>query len=169
MLIAYSSTETSNVAMHFIGEHETFPGGIVPSGLPNDSVSVAIVDEADGRSRRGKRARSWCGACTFPSGTGAIRSERPAPTFRLPAPTRSGNAAPAMSARIRPDGCLEILGRKDRRVKVRGFRIELDEIEALLATHPSVARAAVVARPDHRGDPMLVAYLEMSAAARDAD
>ena len=67
--------------------------------------------------------------------------------------------------RLRPDGCLEHLGRKDRRVKVRGFRVELDEVEELLASHPSVLRAAVLVRTDRRGDSLLVAYLELKAGA----
>jgi amino acid adenylation domain-containing protein/non-ribosomal peptide synthase protein (TIGR01720 family) len=51
-------------------------------------------------------------------------------------------------ARLRPDDLLEYLGRVDRQVKVRGHRVELAEIEAVLAEHPSVAQAAVVASGD---------------------
>lgn len=45
----------------------------------------------------------------------------------------------------RPDGLLDFLGRRDRMVKTRGHRVELDEVEGTLATHPGVADAAVVA------------------------
>ena len=51
-------------------------------------------------------------------------------------------------ARRLPDGNLEFLGRLDHQVKVRGVRVEPGEIEAALAQHPAVARAAVVARAD---------------------
>ncbi|MDB4951688.1 MAG: non-ribosomal peptide synthetase [Gemmatimonadetes bacterium] len=57
------------------------------------------------------------------------------------------------------DGSLEYLGRIDNQVKVRGFRIEIGEIEAALAAHPSVADAAVVAREMGDGDRRLVAYV----------
>jgi natural product biosynthesis luciferase-like monooxygenase protein len=44
----------------------------------------------------------------------------------------------------RPDGLLELRGRADRQVKVRGFRVELEEVEAHLCEHPAVREAAVV-------------------------
>ncbi|HEX6882452.1 MAG TPA: amino acid adenylation domain-containing protein, partial [Planctomycetota bacterium] len=64
-------------------------------------------------------------------------------------------------ARWLPDGNLEYLGRADHQVKIRGYRIELEEIEAVLATHPAVREAVVVARRDEGAtrDPRLVAYV----------
>ncbi|WP_020519651.1 non-ribosomal peptide synthetase [Catelliglobosispora koreensis] len=47
--------------------------------------------------------------------------------------------------RQRPDGNLDFLGRTDSQIKIRGYRVELSEIEAVLAEHPSVGRAAVIA------------------------
>ncbi|HZC36458.1 MAG TPA: amino acid adenylation domain-containing protein [Chthoniobacterales bacterium] len=61
-------------------------------------------------------------------------------------------------ARWLPDGNLEFLGRADGQVKVRGFRVELGEVEAVLSQHPSVRDVAVTVKPDTAGLNRLVAY-----------
>ncbi|MFH0518037.1 amino acid adenylation domain-containing protein [Streptomyces sp. M41] len=60
--------------------------------------------------------------------------------------------------RYHPDGVLELLGREDRQVKIRGHRVEPAEVEAALLAHPAVKDAAVVAHPDASGGLRLAAY-----------
>jgi amino acid adenylation domain-containing protein len=80
----------------------------------------------------------------------------PCPSARL---YRSGDLA-----RRLPDGDLVYVGRIDHQVKIRGNRIELPAVEAVLSRHPAVREAAVLAQEGPAGEKRLVAYL----ATRDA-
>jgi amino acid adenylation domain-containing protein len=73
---------------------------------------------------------------------------RPAPVFALPAPGGAGGRAYRSGDLVRRVGDeLEFVGRADRQVKVRGLRVELEEIERMLMAHPAVRQAAVTLVP----------------------
>jgi amino acid adenylation domain-containing protein len=108
------------------------------------------------------------GYCNAPDLTAASFLPHPAsarPGARL---YRTGDLA-----RFRASGEIEFAGRRDQQVKVRGFRVELAEVESAMAAHPGVQEAvAVVRRPaadaggsGGAGDPRLVAYLVARGAA----
>jgi len=63
-------------------------------------------------------------------------------------------------ARHRADGTFELIGRADNMVKVRGFRVELGEVEQALAQHPSVAHAVCGTDTAPTGETRLIAYLQ---------
>jgi len=67
---------------------------------------------------------------------------------------RTGNLA-----RYLPDGNIELLGRIDEQIKIRGIWIELSRIQALLSRHPAVSSAVVVVRRDTSGTRHLIAYI----------
>jgi len=68
-------------------------------------------------------------------------------------------------ARYRADGEIELLGRRDRQVKLRGFRIELGEVEAALRACPGVDDTAVLVDAGAGGDPQLAAWVAAGPAA----
>ena len=61
--------------------------------------------------------------------------------------------------RLTAGGVLEYLGRMDNQVKIRGNRVELEEIEIALKAHPSVAECVVVCKQDTAGENRLLAYV----------
>ncbi len=68
------------------------------------------------------------------------------------------------------DGVIRFFGRADTQVKVRGFRVELTEIEGALESHPAIRQAVVVAKvPDGQADKILVAYFIADGAAPTAE
>ena len=61
--------------------------------------------------------------------------------------------------RMRPDGCLEYVGRKDSQLKIRGHTIQPEEVELALRRAPEIAQVAVLGVPDGQGDTRMVAYV----------
>ncbi|QXD14934.1 amino acid adenylation domain-containing protein [Rhodocaloribacter litoris] len=63
-------------------------------------------------------------------------------------------------------GCYLFVGRRDRMVKRRGYRVELGEIEAALYRHPAVTEAAVVALPDEQNGVLIKAFMNWTDEAK---
>ncbi|GAV12354.1 MupA/Atu3671 family FMN-dependent luciferase-like monooxygenase [Paenibacillus sp. NAIST15-1] len=71
--------------------------------------------------------------------------------------------------RYLPDGNIEIFGRRDDQLKVRGYRMEAGEIEAVLLRHDSIREAAVMVQEEESGEKTLVAYVTWKYAGNEAD
>ncbi|MEU3708482.1 non-ribosomal peptide synthetase [Streptomyces catenulae] len=70
-------------------------------------------------------------------------------------------------ARFAPDGSLDFLGRADNQVKIRGMRLEVEDVEAGLAEHPGVRHTCVVAKKNSAGGTYLVGYVIPAADHED--
>ncbi|MFC8145981.1 amino acid adenylation domain-containing protein [Streptomyces paradoxus] len=70
-------------------------------------------------------------------------------------------------ARFAPDGSLDFLGRADNQIKIRGMRLEIEDVEVGLAEHPRVRHTCVVARKNAAGGTYLIGYVIPAAGAED--
>ena len=158
-------TEASVAAQYFITADTQLSGSAVPVGRPADGMEILVLGE-DGREIGHEEV-----------GEIALRSRhlspgywrRPDLTAKAFPPTQNGNGVRMYRTgdlgRLRADGLLEYAGRKDFRIKIRGYTIEVAEVEAALLEVRGVKSAVAVAREDERGDQRLVAYLVPSGKA----
>ncbi|MGW0707122.1 non-ribosomal peptide synthetase [Streptomyces sp. NPDC002643] len=140
---AYGLTETSDDTNHEV-MHRAPEGDRVPLGRPIGNVRVYVVDEHLALVPLGAPGEIvFSGVCV---GRGYVNDpERTRPAFTTD-PYRPGERLyrSGDQGRWRPDGKLEFLGRRDTQVKVRGFRIEIGEVENALLRVDGVRDGAVV-------------------------
>jgi len=162
LLNVYGPTEGTGVAAsHSIrAEPAGYPGRSVPLGRPIPNARIYVLDGAGEPVPVGVAGELYIG------GAGVTRGyrNRAAQTAERFLPDPFGGEPGARLYRTGdlgrwlPDGTVEFMGRDDAQVKVRGFRVELGEIEARLAEHAAVHEAVVAAREVGPGDDRLVAY-----------
>jgi len=138
---------------------------VVPIGKPLANVQVYLLNEYQQPVAVGMEGELYVGGVGLARGYQArpdLTAERfvPAPFSQKPGTRlyRTGDLA-----RYREDGAIEFLGRTDHQVKVRGFRVELPEIESALKAHPGVSEAVAVAREIEQGDQQIIAYVVPSS------
>lgn len=156
---AFNTTEGGTIC-HFTIDHQTeFPGNVVPIGFPAEGKDVVLVGE-DGQSVESGAVGEIVVKSRYLSLGYWRNTELTAKTF-LAEPDGSGTRTYHTGdlGRILPDGCLVHLGRKDDRVKIRGYRVEIGEIEVLLKEHPKIKESAVVAWDSGEAEKQLVGYV----------
>ena len=147
---AYGLTETSDDTNHEVMDRAP-QGERIPLGRPVNNVRVYVVDENLSPVPLGAAGLiAFSGVCV---GRGYVNDpERTRQAF-LADPHREGQRLYLGGdyGRWQPDGKLEFLGRRDRQVKISGFRIEIGEIENTLLRVPGVRDGAVVVAAGRRG------------------
>lgn len=156
----YGATELTLFSTHSPLTAPYEAGKSVPVGRPMDGVRVYILDEHLGEVSPGVTGD------VYVAGRGVARGY-----FRMPELTAERFVADPFGApgermyrtgdlaRWTDDRQVEFVGRANEEVKILGFRVELGEVEAVLARHPGLADVAVVAHEIEPGNKRLVAYL----------
>ena len=155
----YGPTEaTVSITCYSMTEYEPD----IPIGKPMDNTAIYIVDGAGRRVPPGALGELWVAGIQVAGGY-LNRPEKTKEAF-VPNPFsqepdyetayRTGDMA-----RYRLDGNIEFIGRRDGLVKIRGFRVELAEVEGVVRDFPSVKNAAVVACDNPAGGKFIAAYV----------
>jgi amino acid adenylation domain-containing protein len=172
LLHVYGPTESTTFASWFPVQSVAAGAWTIPIGRPVSNTQIYILD----RHLRPVPVGVAGELCIGGEGLAHGYLNSPELTAEKFVPHAFGAEAGARlyrsgdRARFLPDGNIEFLGRADRQVKLRGFRIELEEIETALGEHPDVREAVVTlgeALPDD--DQRLVAYVASADGEATAD
>jgi len=158
------ATETGIIRQYFIDSDSPLPEAAVPVGHAVADMEIRLLDENGAPASQGEvgeicvesryLARGYWGNKEL-----GERAFRPNPKD-----ADSRRYATGDLGRLLPDDCLEYLGRKDLRVKLRGQSIDIAQIENALCDLSSVKQAVVVAHDYGDGDQQLVAYVVAAVA-----
>jgi len=140
-------------------------GTMVPIGRPIANIQLYILDELLQPVPLGATGELYLGGVGV--GRGYLNRPDLTATRFIPDPFRPSPTAQLYRtgdlARYRDNGLVDFLGRIDHQVKLRGFRIELPEIESVLLAHPAIHECVVVVREDQPGNKRLIAYVVLNA------
>ncbi|HSE18773.1 MAG TPA: amino acid adenylation domain-containing protein [Pyrinomonadaceae bacterium] len=167
LLNIYGTTETTLSKFTYEVKPEDVERPSIPVGKPIKGSAVMIMDSALRPCREGAvgeiyirtpyRSHGYYGE---PDLTKEVFIQNPFTDDPNDVVYKTGDFG-----RLLEDGSLEILGRRDGQVQVRGVRVELGEVENLLRLHSAVADVAVIDRDDGDGNKFLVAYVTMNNGA----
>jgi amino acid adenylation domain-containing protein/FkbM family methyltransferase len=155
----YGATETPQAIASYVVPDGPPTGTYVPIGLGIDGVDLLVTNPAGELVGVGELGEIWVRTPYLSRGylddaestAERFREDWPAPGDRA---YRTGDLG-----RYLGDGNVEFCGRKDQQVKVRGYRIELEEVESVLNGHTLVQQCAVAKMEDESGESSLTAYV----------
>ncbi|HEX3682182.1 MAG TPA: amino acid adenylation domain-containing protein [Bryobacteraceae bacterium] len=166
LINGYGPTENTTFTCCHTIQPEDVDLPSIPIGRPIANTEVYLLDDYLEPVPPGARGELYAGGDGLARGYDAasLTAERFVP--------HPFSAAPGARlyctgdwARQRTGGAIEFIGRRDGQVKVRGFRVETNEIEAVLAGHPDVCNAAVIVKADASSNRSLFAFIELRSGA----
>lgn len=157
----YGPTENTSYTTCYTATDPETIGATIPIGKPISGTTVYILDENLRLVEPGQVGELYTGGKGLARGY-LNRPELTAERF-IPDPFSNDPQARLYKigdlVRALPDGNIEYIGRKDNQIKIRGFRVELGEIETVLRQHPAVQQGVVLLREDKPDEKQLTAYL----------
>ncbi len=154
----YGPTECTVLVTSGVVESGRTTGQIPSIGYPIEDTEILIMDERLKRVADGQEGEICVagpqvarGYRNLPTLTAEKFVTEPGTGMRI---YRTGDRGRAL-----PEGDIAFLGRIDDQIKIRGFRVEPDEVVAHLNSHPRIGNSVVVARGDHADEKTLVAYV----------
>jgi len=162
IVVHYGPTETTvGVLTHAVQRRSRRRSGFAPIGRPLPHARVYVLDAAMEPVPIGVVGEIWIGGASVARGyvgRPGLTAERflPDPFADRPGLRLYGSGD---LGRLLVSGEIEFVGRTDRQLKVRGYRVEPGEVETALEQHPAVRRAVAVARRDATAGTQLVAYV----------
>ncbi|MFP4220444.1 MAG: amino acid adenylation domain-containing protein [Phormidium sp.] len=156
----YGASETTMTKFYYFVSPEDGDRPSIPVGQPIPGASLLLVDGQNQPCPMGSEGEIFVkteyrtlGYYQQPELTDTVFVANPLTQNPEDIVYKTGDLG-----KLRDDGNLMFLGRKDFQVKIRGVRIELGEIENLLRSHPTIQDVVVVDRNDRRGNKYLCAY-----------
>jgi amino acid adenylation domain-containing protein len=159
LINSLASNEAGIIRQLFVDIDTDVSGDKVPAGYAVDGKEILILDD-EGKEMDNEQVGEIAVKSRYLSPGYWNNPEMTAAMFR-PAPNGGEDRIYQTGdlGYILPDGCLMHLGRKGSRVKIRGSRVELDEVQVNLRIHPAVIETVVDVRKDRSGEEYLIAYV----------
>jgi amino acid adenylation domain-containing protein len=163
----YGQTETIGVCAYLVPDRFSAAEGYAPVGSPYPHHQLYLLDE-----QLQPVSASAIGEL-YVSGASLARGYLNNPQLNdrkfIPNPFTTDKQPSRLYktgdlGRYLPDGNLEIVGRQDFQVKIRGMRVEIEAIETVLMEYPDIQQVAVVGKEDRSGEQIIVAYLVCNRA-----
>jgi amino acid adenylation domain-containing protein len=161
----FGPTET-NVCTYYDVPGDVPKDRPIPIGRACDHLKTFVLDDEGNEVGAGVEGTLWVEGDNLMSG---YWNDRARTEETLTPDPRGGSSVVYCTGdrvRLQDDGNYEFLGRRDHMIKIRGYRVETGEIEAVMASHPRVLEAIVVAIPDDKmGNRIVISVVPRSSEA----
>jgi amino acid adenylation domain-containing protein len=158
----YGQTETIGVCAHIVPSELMGSSGYAPVGTAYSHNQLYVLDDRLQPVSIAQTGELYVSGASLARGylnNHQLNDRKFIPNPFSQAPQSALLYKTGDLARYLPCGNLEIVGRQDFQVKIRGMRVEIEEIETVLAQHPDIQQAAVVGKKNSAGETIIVAYI----------